>query len=177
MSFSSSINLSSLNGTTGFRLDGVSAGDFSGWSVASAGDVNGDGYADLIIGAQSADPNGDRSGSSYVVFGNASGFTSAIDLSSLNGTSGFRLDGVVAFDLSGICVASAGDVNGDGYADVIVGAWLSRNSHHCKYQTNALCKLRWSHIFSFHSALDARLNKCAKDKCIWCELWTTERPD
>ncbi|NDC76144.1 hypothetical protein EBZ70_12935, partial [bacterium] len=74
MSFSSSINLSSLNGTTGFRLDGGAASDQSGRSLASAGDVNGDGFADLIIGAYFADPNGSDSGSSYVVFGKASGF-------------------------------------------------------------------------------------------------------
>ena len=90
MSFSSSINLSSLNGSTGFRLDGVAAGNQSGTSVASAGDVNGDGVGDLIIGASGAGPNSNNlSGSSYVVFGQASGFTSAINLSSLNGTTGF----------------------------------------------------------------------------------------
>ena len=75
MSFSSSINLSSLNGSTGFRLDGVSASDASGSSVASAGDVNGDGFADLIIGASGAKPNSNNfSGSSYVAFGKASVF-------------------------------------------------------------------------------------------------------
>jgi Ca2+-binding RTX toxin-like protein len=121
--FASSINLSSLNGTTGFRLDGVAAGDYSGWSAGSAGDVNGDGFADLIIGARYADPNNNSdSGSSYVVFGKASGFSSSINLSSLNGTAGFRLDGVAANDHSGWSVASAGDVNGDGYADIIIGA-------------------------------------------------------
>ncbi len=47
-----------LNGGNGFRLDGVAAGDRSGRSVAGAGDVNGDGFADVIIGAYGADPNG-----------------------------------------------------------------------------------------------------------------------
>ena len=51
MSFTSSINLSSLNGTNGFRLEGVKGDDWTGYSVASAGDVNADGYADIIIGA------------------------------------------------------------------------------------------------------------------------------
>jgi hypothetical protein len=120
--FAASIALSSLDGTTGFRLDGAAAGDYSGYSVASAGDVNGDGFADLIIGADGADPHGAYSGSSYVVFGKASGFAASIALSSLNGATGFRLDGVAAGDSSGRSVASAGDVNGDGFADLIVGA-------------------------------------------------------
>ena len=121
--FTSTIALSSLNGTTGFRLDGAAANDSSGWSVASAGDVNGDGFDDLIVGAISADPGGRAgAGSSYVVFGKAGGFASTLALSALNGTNGFRLDGVTAWDLSGYSVASAGDVNGDGFDDLIVGA-------------------------------------------------------
>ncbi len=117
------LDLSALNGGNGFRLDGVAASDFSGVSVASAGDVNGDGFADLIVGASGADPNAQSgAGSSYVVFGKATGFASAIALSTLNGGNGFRLDGVAADDRSGISVASAGDVNGDGFADLIVGA-------------------------------------------------------
>ena len=120
--FASSLNLASLNGSNGFRLDGVAASEQSGRSVASAGDMNGDGYDDLIIGAFTASRNGSQSGSSYVFFGKASGFASAIPLSSLNGTSGFRLDGVSASDQSGTSVASAGDANGDGFADLIIGA-------------------------------------------------------
>ena len=119
------IPLSSLNGTNGFRLDGVAEDDESGFSVASAGDVNGDGYDDLIVGARLADPNGDSSGSSYVVFGQASGFASTVNLSTLNGSTGFRLDGVATYDTSGRSVASAGDVNGDGYDDLIVGAYFA----------------------------------------------------
>ncbi len=116
------ISLSSLNGNNGFRLDGVAEYDSSGNSVSSAGDVNGDGFADVIIGAVGADPNGDSSGSSYVVFGQASGFDATLDLASLDGSNGFRLDGVAAFDSSGISVSNTGDVNGDGFDDVIVGA-------------------------------------------------------
>ncbi len=123
--FASAIDLGSLDGATGFRLDGIDAGDFSGFSVASAGDVNGDGFADIVIGAPWADPNTDsRAGESYVVFGKASGFASAIDLGSLNGTTGFRLDGIDIDDFSGISVASAGDVNGDGFADLVIGAYF-----------------------------------------------------
>ncbi len=116
-------SLSSLNGSNGFRLDGVAEDDRSGRSVSNAGDVNGDGFGDVIIGAPNASPNGDHSGSSYVVFGRASGFSAAMDLSSLNGSNGFRLDGVAAFDGSGKSVSNAGDINDDGFADVIVGAF------------------------------------------------------
>ena len=96
--FAANIDLSSLDGTTGFKLSGAAAGDHSGFSVASAGDVNGDGFADLIVGAGSADPNGSASGASYVVFGKASGFAANVDLSSLDGLTGFKLSGEAADD-------------------------------------------------------------------------------
>ena len=77
----------------------------------------------MVIGARGADPGGDLSaGESYVVFGKAAGWAAAIDLSTLNGTTGFRLDGIDAGDRSGVSVASAGDVNGDGFDDLIIGA-------------------------------------------------------
>ena len=117
-----STSLANLDGTNGFRLDGVAPFDFSGDSVASAGDVNGDGFDDVIIGATIADPGGDASGASYVVFGKAGGFDPSIDLSNLDGATGFRLDGAAKYDLSGRSVASAGDVNADGFDDVIIGA-------------------------------------------------------
>jgi hypothetical protein len=120
--FAAAINLSSLNGSTGFRLDGVAARDYSGATVAAAGDVNGDGINDLIIGADSADPNGYNSGSSYVVFGRSRGFAAATNLSTLDGTNGFRLDGVAAGNGSGRAVSAAGDLNGDGLDDLIIGA-------------------------------------------------------
>jgi hypothetical protein len=124
--FPANIDLSNLGGSDGFRLSGAAAGDFSGISVASAGDVNGDGFADLIVGAFSADPNGIGSGASYVVFGGASAFPANVDLADfdqwLNGTNGFKVSGAAAYDYSGRSVASAGDINGDGFGDLIVGA-------------------------------------------------------
>ena len=116
------INLSILNGNNGFRLDGVAAGDYLGEAVGDAGDVNGDGFNDLIVNAAGADPNGDRSGSSYVVFGKGSGFGATFNLSNLNGTNGFRLDGVAKYDSSGTLASNAGDINGDGFCDLMIGA-------------------------------------------------------
>ncbi len=117
------LDLSSLNGANGFVIDGADAGDASGFSVSDAGDVNGDGYGDVIIGAVRADPGGrDTAGESYVVFGQPAGFAPSLDLSSLTGANGFVLNGVDPGDASGVSVSGAGDVNGDGFDDVIIGA-------------------------------------------------------
>lgn len=124
--FDATLELSALNGSNGFRIAGAMASERSGWSVASAGDVNGDGVGDLIIGASLADANGAGSGASYVVFGrdtaSVGAFATTLQLSALDGTNGFRIAGVAAGDRSGISVASAGDVNGDGVGDLIIGA-------------------------------------------------------
>jgi hypothetical protein len=124
--FPASFNLSTLNGTNGFILNGIDVVDYSGESVSSAGDVNGDGIDDIIIGARGADPNGVNSaGESYVVFGRSTGFAPSLNLSALNGTNGFVMNGVDVNSNSGTSVSSAGDVNGDGIGDVIVGAWAA----------------------------------------------------
>ncbi len=120
--FDAELSLSSLDGNNGFRMDGVAAGDYLGRSVSNAGDINGDGFDDLIVGAPGADPIRERSGSSYVVFGKDSGFDAAVNLSTLDGNNGFRLDGTAEFNFSGDSVSNAGDVNGDGFDDLIVGA-------------------------------------------------------
>ena len=114
-------------GNGGFVINGQSAGDQSGFSVASAGDVNGDGLADLIVGARYSESSaGTRGGRSYVVFGKTT--STAIDLATItagSGSSGFVINGQGTSDNSGSSVASAGDVNGDGLADLIVGAYKS----------------------------------------------------
>src|SRR4028118_551885 len=105
----------------GFAINGEAAGDRSGGSLSNAGDVNGDGFDDLIIGASGADPNGNSSGKSYVVFGKADGTT--VSLSDVaSGIGGFAINGEVAGDGSGASVSSGGDVNGDGLDDLIIGA-------------------------------------------------------
>jgi Ca2+-binding RTX toxin-like protein len=113
--------LRTLDGENGFRVVG-SDFELSGHSVASAGDINGDGFDDIIVGAPATDPYGNALGNSYVVFGQAKGFGARIDLADLDGSNGFKLVGESRGDKTGQAVASAGDVNGDGLADLIVGA-------------------------------------------------------
>lgn len=105
-------------GIGGFVIRGESANDFSGYSISAAGDINGDGLADIIIGALRSDAN---QGRSYLVFGKTD--TAAIDLSAVAaGVGGFVIKGEYADDFSGTSVSAAGDVNGDGLADLIVAA-------------------------------------------------------
>ncbi|AYQ55820.1 hypothetical protein MS2017_0056 [Bathymodiolus thermophilus thioautotrophic gill symbiont] len=122
----SAVNLSVIAaGTGGFVINGENANDFSGYSVSSAGDVNGDGLDDLIVGAYHADPSsGNNAGKSYVVFGKIN--ESAVNLSVIaSGTGGFVINGENVDDWSGISVSSAGDVNGDGLDDLIIGAYFA----------------------------------------------------
>ncbi|MGQ0592570.1 MAG: hypothetical protein ACT4QB_07945 [Gammaproteobacteria bacterium] len=118
------IELSALDGTNGFRILAAAAYDLLGNTVSAVGDVNGDRMDDILIGAGDADPNGDISGASYVIFGGAGvGSGGTLDLSSpLDGTNGFRISGVAALDRSGLAVSAAGDVNGDGAPDLLIGA-------------------------------------------------------
>ena len=121
--FPTALSLSGLNGTNGFELTAASNNDSLGQSVSSAGDVNGDGIDDLIIGAYFVSNNGNNfSGSSYVLFGQPA-FSSSIDVSSLNGSNGFVINGAAANDYSGNSVSGAGDINGDGIDDLIIGAY------------------------------------------------------
>jgi hypothetical protein len=125
----SAINLSSItSGNGGFVIIGHCNGDQSGISVSNAGDVNGDGLADMFVGANTSSPEAGRwAGRSYVVFGKTSGL--AINLSAVAaGSGGFVINGECLYDTSGKSVSSAGDVNGDGLADLIVGASASNSN-------------------------------------------------
>jgi hypothetical protein len=99
------------------QLEANQAGALFGYSVASAGDVNGDGYADVIVGSSGYDAGQADEGAAFVFLGSAAGIG--------NGgpsTAHARLESNQASVNFGESVASAGDVNGDGFADVIVGA-------------------------------------------------------
>jgi len=108
------MDLGSLDGSNGFRLDGIDASDLSGYSVSTAGDVNGDGYADILVGAPGGDSN---AGETYVVFGGD--FTGAV--THVGTTAGETLTGD---DTANVMVAGRGNdiVIGGGGADVIYAA-------------------------------------------------------
>ena len=101
-----------LESTPAWSAQGEFFDDEFGTSLASAGDVNGDGYADLIVGAYAHDADA-KMGKAYVYTGSASG---------LGDTAGWSASGLADGDQFSYSVAGAGDVNGDGYADVVVGA-------------------------------------------------------
>ena len=115
------LSLGSLPDGSGFAINGVLADGRAGTSVDGAGDVNGDGYADVIVGAPAPDSTSDG-GAAYVIFGKADGVTVSVAELVAGGVKGFRMDGGIAGDRAGASVGGAGDVNGDGLADVIVAA-------------------------------------------------------
>ena len=100
---------SGQTGDTIYVFTGEAANDEFGISVASAGDVNNDGFYDLIVGARLNDAGGNRAGRAYVFSGQS-------------GDTIYVFTGEAAFDWFGGSVASAGDVNNDGFDDLIVGA-------------------------------------------------------
>ncbi len=117
--FASAVDLSSLNGSTGFRLDGIDADDISGTPVSSAGDVNGDGFDDLIIGAEGGDAGATDSGESYVVFGG--NFTGGAETqvgnataNTLTAVNGAALDVLIGGGGNDILIS-------DGGPDVLIG--------------------------------------------------------
>lgn len=148
------LELSSLDGSNGFVLRGAAAGEHSGYSVSAAGDVNGDGFDDLIIGAYGANANGNQSGQSYVVFGKSS-FAASFELAALDGSNGFALAGAAAIDFSGFSVDVAGDVNGDGFSDLIIGAYLAGS--------NGSLSGKSFLVFGSDAGFDATLNLSALD--------------
>ncbi|MFT3883987.1 MAG: FG-GAP-like repeat-containing protein [Flavobacteriales bacterium] len=104
-----------LSASPSWTKQGENVNDYFGYAVASAGDVNGDGYSDVLVGAP-AWPNGVSGqwrGKAYLFLGSAGG---------LSGTAAWSNTGPAIESRYGTSVSSAGDVNGDGYSDVIIGA-------------------------------------------------------
>lgn len=122
------IDLTTLTAAQGFIIQGDEGGEQAGRAVSGAGDVNGDGYDDLIVGAYRGNDGGGEAGEAYVIYGGAGGFGSdvggrqVIDIASLSPAQGYLIQGDGAADFAGFSVSAAGDINGDGLADIIVGA-------------------------------------------------------
>jgi len=117
------LDVDTLTAAAGMVLTGPNPGDTLGRFARNLGDVNGDGYDDVALGSPTADPQGRRSGGiAYVVFGAADLGTAPLDLASLDGSNGFAIAGAAPGHLAGRSVSGAGDVNGDGYTDLLIGS-------------------------------------------------------
>ena len=118
--FQPEISLADLDGRNGFRIVGAVARNYSGFSVSNAGDVNGDGFSDILIGADNVNVLGEPT---YLIYGNANGFAPEIDLGTLDGVNGFVIINQSADqERPGRSVAGIGDINGDGFDDLLMGA-------------------------------------------------------
>lgn len=120
--FPAVFEISSIDGTNGFTITGTESAGAFGSSVTSAGDVNGDQIDDLLIGSYLLDSNGQPdSGAAYVVFGTDQGFPHPLDAGSLDGSNGFKINGDAANQRLGEVISTAGDLNGDGIDDMLLG--------------------------------------------------------
>ncbi|MEQ9640737.1 MAG: FG-GAP-like repeat-containing protein [Alphaproteobacteria bacterium] len=114
------IGLDALGGAIGLTIQGT-ADDDQAYHIAAVGDFNGDGIADVAIGADGygpSDPNDDF-GAVFVIFGDSGGLPASVDLSNL-GDTGIRILGPNAGAYAGAQVAGGGDVNGDGIDDIAI---------------------------------------------------------
>lgn len=115
--FPVNFDVTSLNGVNGFVINGFSVNGWGGYSVSAAGDVNGDGIADLVIGAPRASSSVDAS---YVLFGKSElGSSGSVSVASLTGGNGFAITGFPTGSQGGFSVSAAGDVNDDGISDLV----------------------------------------------------------
>ncbi len=104
-------------------LTGIAANDLAGWDVAFVGDVNKDGFGDLLIGAPANDKGGFKAGAAYLIFGSAKMPSMLTPLTKADVT----FTGVKTKDEAGTKVAGVADVNGDGFSDFVIAAPMANN--------------------------------------------------
>ena len=100
-----------------YTFTGENAHNYAGDSVSSAGDVDGDGLDDLLVGAPYNDDGGNAAGKAYLFLGKSLSGTSSLSLADAD----YTFTGENEGDYAAYSVASAGDVDGDGKADLLVG--------------------------------------------------------
>ncbi len=144
--FPSSVNIQLMNNTTGFSVRGLPS---LGYSVSRAGDINGDKVMDIVLGA------GDlfETGGAYVIFGRPCQFPTLFDSNRLDGIQGFAINALYKNQRLGSSVSTAGDINGDKFADLILAsskevyvifgpAGMSNVTHH-SLKSSILWNTKW----------------------------------
>ncbi len=112
------IQLANFDSSMGYVIQDSST-SFIGWSVGGGKDINGDSYPDVLVGAHAIQAGGYGG---YVVFGGSEvGKDGLVKLSDLNGSNGFGFTGEANANIDYV-VNTAGDINDDGYQDIIIGA-------------------------------------------------------
>ena len=135
--FPAELDLNSLDGTTGYEIDGIEVGDRAGIGGSGVGDVNHDGLPDIAILANGQTPSGDdlTGDRTFVLYGGAAHLAALdladgvqdgrIGLSSIDGTHGFVINGIPAPGTVGsrlfTRISGAGDINGDHVDDLVIG--------------------------------------------------------
>ena len=120
--FVAEIDLASLRNTDGFRMAGTRQAERLGTAVAGLGDVNDDGVDDLLVGAPTSSTSGTQPGAAYVVYGRTAGFPLDMTLERPVAFGGFLIEGEHPRGRAGSTAAGGGDINGDGIADILLGA-------------------------------------------------------
>lgn len=123
-------DLDALDGADGVQIDTSEAGAVLGLHVESLGDMNGDGVSDLAISAPGSDIGGLSNGAVFVIFGQVGGFGDSLDVSTLDGQTGFRIQGDATISNHEVgSPRDIGDVNGDGFDDILVTGYRSEARH------------------------------------------------